>query len=90
MAEAHPKATTKTSSYKRCAAALCNTRYDDRKDLTFMYFRRILAERLVSAVYARSYITAPGISNHKSFFFLFFFFIALVTLFEVCKKSIDP
>ena len=40
VAEAYPTTTTKHSFHKCCAAALCNNRSDNRKDLTLHVFPR--------------------------------------------------
>ena len=97
VAEAHLTITTKNSSHKCCAAALCNNRSGNRKDLTFHVFSKDPYRRIVSplSTFQRTFIyysiTAPGISFKVNFLIcksqIVLVFAALFTLFlEVCGK----
>ena len=48
VAKAHPTTTTRNNSHKCSAAALCNNRSDNRKDLTFHVFPKNPCRRLIS------------------------------------------
>ena len=50
VAVVHPASTTKHSFHKCCAAALCNNRPDNKKDLTFHVFPKDPCRRLVSSL----------------------------------------
>ena len=81
LEEAHPTTKTKNTSHKCCAAALCNNRSDNRKDLTFHVFSEDLAE-------------APGIYFGVTFLIsesqIILVSAGLFTFFEVCDKSDGP
>ena len=94
MEDAHPTTTTKNSDHKYCAAALCNNRSDNRKDLTFHVFSKDPWQRLVSPLSnASSFtITASGISFGDTFFIskrqIVFVFAAILTFFKFARNLV--